>query len=149
MNLVKWNPFSELEDISNRLNQIFGRVAGPAGTGHEMMKVADWTPSVDISETEKAYLIKAEIPEVKKEDVKVTVENGMLTIQGERKMEKEEKGKKFHRVERSYGSFVRSFRVPDGVDEGKAKAEFKDGMINVTLPKSEKAKTKAIEIAVS
>lgn len=149
MNLIKWNPFSELEDISNRLNHIFGRPAASLTTGQEAMKVADWAPSVDISETDEAYLIKAEIPEVKKEDVKVTVENGMLTIQGERKMEKEEKGKKFHRIERSYGSFVRSFRMPDGVDEAKAKAEFKDGMINVTLPKSEKAKAKAVEIAVS
>ena len=149
MNLIKWDPFNELEDISNRLNRMFGRSAAPATAGHEMVKVTDWMPSVDISETEKAYLIKAEIPEVKKEDVKVTVDNGVLTIQGERKMEKEEKGKKFHRIERSYGSFLRSFRIPDGVDDTKAKAEFKDGMITVTLPKSEKAKTKAVEIAVS
>lgn len=149
MNLIKWNPFNELEDISNRLNQIFGRSAVQPETGQQMLKVADWAPSVDISETDKAYLIKAEIPEVKKEDVKVTIDDGMITLQGERKMEKEEKGKKFHRIERSYGSFVRSFRLPDGVDESKAKAEFKDGMINVTLPKSEKAKTKAVEIAVS
>lgn len=149
MNLIKWNPFNELEDISNRLNQFFGRPAASAAAGHEMMKVADWIPSVDISETDKAYLIKAEIPEVKKEDVKVTVDNGILTIQGERKMEKEEKGKTFHRIERSYGSFVRSFRVPAGVDDSKAKAEFKDGMINVTLPKSEKTKVKSVDIAVS
>lgn len=149
MNLIKWHPFNELEDISNRLNQFFGRPAASGAAGHEMMKVADWIPSVDISETDKAYLIKAEIPEVKKEDVKVTVDNGILTIQGERKMEKEEKGKTFHRIERSYGSFVRSFRVPAGVDDSKAKAEFKDGMINVTLPKSEKAKVKSVEIAVS
>lgn len=149
MNLIKWNPFNELEDISNRLNQIFGRPAVQPETGQQMLKVADWAPSVDISETDKAYLIKAEIPGVKKEDVKVTIDDGMITIQGERKMEKEEKDKKFHRIERSYGSFVRSFRLPDGVDESKAKAEFKDGMINVTLPKSEKAKTKAVEVAVS
>jgi HSP20 family protein len=149
MNLIKWNPFNELEDISNRLNQIFGRPAVSAAADQQMLKVADWTPSVDISETDQAYLIKAEIPEVKKEDVKVTIDDGMITIQGERKMEKEEKGKKFHRIERSYGSFVRSFRLPDGVDESKVKAEFKDGMINVTLPKSEKAKKKAVEVAVS
>jgi len=149
MNLIKWNPFSELEDISSRLNQIFGRSAASATTGHEVMKVADWAPSVDISETDQAFVIKAEIPGVKKEDVKVTVDNGVLTIQGERKMEKEEKGKTFHRIERSYGSFVRSFRVPTDVDDSKAKAEFKDGMINVTLPKSEKAKSKSVEIAVS
>ena len=149
MNLIKWNPFNELEDISNRLNQIFGRPVGSATVDQQMLKGADWTPSVDVSETDKAYVIKAEIPEVKKEDVKVTIDDGMLTIQGERKMEKEEKGKKFHRIERSYGSFVRSFRLPDGVDESKVKAEFKDGMINVTLPKSEKAKKKAVEVAVS
>lgn len=149
MNLIKWNPFNELEDISNRLNQIFARPVAQSESGQQMLKMADWAPSVDISETDKAFVIKAEIPEVKKEDVKVTIDDGMITIQGERKMEKEEKGKKFHRIERSYGSFVRSFCLPDGVDESKAKAEFKDGMINVTLPKSEKAKSKAVEIAVS
>lgn len=149
MNIIKWNPFSELEDISNRLNQIFGRPATSDVADQQMLKLADWAPSVDISETDKAYVIKAEIPEVRKEDVKVTVDNGMITIQGERKMEKEEKGKKFHRIERSYGSFLRSFRLPDGVDESKAKAEFKDGMLNVTLPKSEKAKTRAVEVTVS
>jgi HSP20 family protein len=82
-----------------------------------MLAVADWSPSADISETDAAYLIKAEIPGVKKEDVKVTIQDGMLTMQGERKMEKEEKGKKFHRIERSYGNFVRSFRLPDDADE--------------------------------
>jgi HSP20 family protein len=92
------------------------------------MIVADWAPSVDISETDGAYQIKAEIPDVKKEDVKVTLEDGVLTIQGERKQEKEERGKKYHRVERSYGSFVRSFTLPDLVDEEKVKAEFKDGV---------------------
>ena len=149
MNLVKWDPFRELEDVSSRLNRIFGRPALHTGSDHEMMAVADWMPSVDISETDNAYLIKGEIPGVKKEDVKVTIQDGMLTIQGERKQEKEEKNKKFHRVECSYGSFVRSFRVPDDADESGVKAEFKDGMLNVTLPKSEKAKPKSINVTVS
>jgi HSP20 family protein len=113
------------------------------------MIVADWTPSVDISETDGEYQIKAEIPDVKKEDVKVTLEDGVLTIQGERKQEKEEKGKKFHRIERSYGSFVRTFSLPDVIDEEKVKAEFKDGVLNLHLPKSEKAKPKAIEVKVA
>jgi HSP20 family protein len=112
------------------------------------MIVADWVPSVDVSETDGEYQIKAEIPDVKKEDVKVTVEDGVLTIQGERKHEKEEKGKKYHRVERSYGSFIRSFTLPDLVDEEKVKAEFKDGVLNLQLPKPEKAKPKAIEVTV-
>ena len=149
MNLVKWDPFRELEDVSNRLNRIFGRPLGRTESNNEMLAMADWTPSADISETDTAYLIKAEIPGVKKEDVKVTIQDGMLTIQGERKMEKEEKDKKFHRIERSYGSFMRSFRVPDDADESAVKAEFKDGMLNVTLGKSAKAKPKSINVSVS
>lgn len=149
MNLVKWDPFRELEDVTNRLNRIFGRSLARSESGQNMLAVADWAPSVDISETDSEYLIKGEIPGVKKEDVKVTIQDGMLTIQGERKQEKEEKGKKFHRIERSYGSFVRSFRVPDDADENSVKAEFKDGMLNVTLAKSAKAKPKAIEVSVS
>lgn len=151
MNLIKWDPFRELEDVSDRLNRIFGRPALRGESSQEMLKMADWTPSVDISETDTSYLIKGEIPGVKKEDVKVTIEDGMLTIQGERKMEKEEKGKKFHRIERSYGNFMRSFQMPDDADENKVNAEFKDGMLNVTLSKSEKAKArnKAINVAVT
>jgi HSP20 family protein len=150
MTLVRWDPFRELEDMSDRLNRMFSRPALPRtnANGKETMVVADWVPSVDVSETDGEYQIKAEIPDVKKEDVKVTVEDGVLTIQGERKHEKEEKGKKYHRVERSYGSFVRSFTLPDLVDEEKVKAEFKDGVLNLQLPKSEKAKPKAIEVTV-
>jgi len=149
MALVRWDPFRELEEVSDRLNRMFARPAARAANGKETMIVADWTPSVDISETEGEYQIKAEIPDVKKEDVKVTVEDGVLTIQGERKYEKEEKGKKYHRIERSYGSFVRTFSLPDVIEEEKVKAEFKDGVLNLHLPKSEKAKPKAIEVKVA
>ncbi|MDD2699744.1 MAG: Hsp20/alpha crystallin family protein [Sideroxydans sp.] len=149
MNLIKWDPFKELEDVSNRLNRLFGRAGSTEDSDQNMLAVADWSPSVDISETDDAYLIKGEIPGVKKEDVKVSVQDGMLTIQGERKMEKEEKNKKFHRVECSYGNFVRSFRMPDDADENKVKAEFKDGMLNVSLPKTEKARNRSINVTVS
>lgn len=148
MSLIKWNPSAELEEISNRLNRIFGRSPVRTESGSEMLATVDWAPSVDISETDTAYLVKAEIPGVKKEDVKVTIQDGMLTIHGERKQEKEEKGKRFHRVERCYGSFMRSFRVPDDADESKVKAEFKDGMLNVTLSKSEKAKPRQVNVSV-
>ena len=148
MTLVRWNPLRELEDVSDRLNQMFYRPTLAQANGKETMVVADWAPSVDVSETEGGYQIKAEIPDVKKEDVKVTLEDGVLTIQGERKQEKEEKGKRYHRVERSYGRFVRSFTLPDVIDEEKVKAEFKDGILNLALPKSEKAKPKAIEVKV-
>ena len=102
MTLVRWDAFRELEDMSDRLNRMFSsRPALQRINGKETMVVADWVPSVDVSETEGGYQIKAEIPDVKKEDVKVTLEEGVLTIQGERRQEKEETGKKFHRVERS------------------------------------------------
>ena len=148
MTLVRWDPFRELEDMSERLNRVFSRPS-LRNSGKENLTVADWMPTVDISETEGEYLIKAELPEVRKEDVKVTVENGVLTLQGERRQEKEEKGKRFHRVERSYGSFVRSFTLPESVEESFVKAEYKDGVLNLHLPKSEKVKPKAIDVKVA
>jgi HSP20 family protein len=147
MALVRWDPFRELEDMSERLNRVFTRPALRTG-GKETLIVADWIPTVDISETDGEYLIKAELPEVKKEDVKVAVENGVLTLQGERRQEKEEKGKKYHRVERSYGSFVRSFTLPESVDESGVNAEYKDGVLNLHLPKTEKVKQKTIDVKV-
>jgi HSP20 family protein len=147
MALVRWDPFRELEEVSDRLNRVLGPDARRSH-GKETMIVADWTPSVDITETEGEYLIKAEIPDVRKEDVKVTLEDGVLTIQGQRKQEKEEKGTKYHRIERSYGSFARTFSLPDVIEADKVKAEFKDGVLNLHLPKSEKAKPKAIEVKV-
>ncbi len=154
MSLVRWDPFREMEEMGERLNRVLGGMARPgrasaSETGREALTVPDWAPVVDISETDGEYLIKAEIPEVKREDVKVSVENGVLTMQGERKQEKEEKGKKFHRVERYYGSFLRTFTVPDNVDDTKVRAEFKDGVLNVHLPKTEKAKPKAIDVKVA
>ena len=112
------------------------------------MTVAEWAPLVDISEDDKEYLIKAELPEVKKEDMKVTVQNEVLTITGERKFEKEEKDKKYHRVERAYGSFTRSFTLPAEVDPAKVEAEVKDGLLTVHLVKSEKATPKSIEVKI-
>lgn len=149
MALVRWDPFRELEDVSDRLNRVFARPASHSANGKETMIVADWTPSVDISETATEYQIKVEIPDVKKEDVKVTLEDGVLTIQGTRRQQNEEKGKKFHRIERSYGSFVRTFSLPDVIEHEKVKAEFKDGLLNLSLPKSEKAKPKTIEVKVT
>ncbi|MCX6903000.1 MAG: Hsp20/alpha crystallin family protein [Verrucomicrobia bacterium] len=115
----------------------------------EQIAVPEWAPLVDISEDEKEYVIKAELPEVKREDVKVTAEEGTLTITGERKFEKEEKGKKYHRVERAYGSFARSFSLPDETSPAKVSAEFKDGVLTVHLVKTQKAKPQQIEVKVT
>lgn len=149
--LARWNPFREMEDMHGRLFDLFKNTqAARVGNGEqESLTVSEWTPLVDITEDDKEYLIKAELPEVKKEEVKVTVENGLLTITGERKIEKEEKGKRYHRVERAYGSFVRSFSLPDDADGNKVNAEFKDGVLRVHVAKSEHARPKQIEVKVS
>ncbi|MDE3036547.1 MAG: Hsp20/alpha crystallin family protein [Nitrospirota bacterium] len=144
-----WDPFKELEDMQRRLSTMFGRApVRKDGDKQEAMTVAEWAPLVDISEDEKEYLIKAELPEIKKEEVKVTVQDDVLTIAGERKYEKEEKGKKFHRIERAYGSFERSFTLPEDADAAKVVADFKDGILKIHLPKSEKAKPKSVEVKV-
>jgi len=148
MNIVKWNPFRELEDIQTRLNRVFNETPLRRTEGDGLF-FADWAPAVDIEETDKEYLIKAELPEVKKENVKVEVLDGVLTIEGERTQEKEEKGKRFHKVERSYGKFVRQFALPMEVETTKVQAEYKDGMLNVHLPKTAAGKPKAVEVKVA
>lgn len=144
----RWDPFKELEDMERRLSTWFGRPLRRPEGREEALTVAEWSPLVDITEDEKEYLIKAELPEIKKEEIKISVQNDVLSISGERKSEKEERGKKYHRVERSYGSFVRSFTLPEDADGTKVNAEYKDGVLKVHLPKSEKAKPKAIEVKV-
>jgi HSP20 family protein len=143
-----WDPFREIGELENRLEKYFGKPLPPGNGGKEAMAVAQWAPVVDITEDQKEYLVKAELPEIKKEDVKVSVEAGDLTISGERKFEKEEKGKKYHRIERSYGSFMRTFTLPEGVAAEKVNAEFKDGVLTVHLPKDEKAAPKTVDVKV-
>ena len=148
--LTRWDPFQEMDQLQKRLTSIFGLGMPRVTDGkEETMTVSQWLPLVDITENDKEYLIKVELPEVKKDDVKVTVESGVLTISGERKFEREEKDKKYHRIERSYGSFTRSFSVPDDAEDSKVSAEFKDGVLTVHLAKSEKARPKSIEVKVA
>jgi HSP20 family protein len=148
--LAHWNQFKEMEDLRNSLGSLFGRPQAQRLEGQEEpMRVADWAPLVDISEDAKEYLIKAELPEVKKEDVKITMEDGTLTIAGNRKYEKEENGKKYHRIERAYGSFGRSFSLPDDASPAKVTADFKDGVLKVHLAKNEKARPQQVEVSVS
>ena len=146
--LIRWNPFREFETMTNRMSSIFPR---PPLTWNidETLNTSEWSPLVDVEENDKEYTIKAELPEVKKEDVKIQVENGSLRISGERKLEKEESGRRFHRLERSYGAFERSFSLPEGTRKNDVSAEFKDGLLRVHLPKGEIAKPMALEIPVS
>ena len=148
MSRTRWNAFKDQDELEGRLATMFAAREATGNGGKEALTVTEWSPLVDITEDEKEYLIKAELPEMKKEDVRLTVENDVLAISGERKFEKEEKDKKYHRVERAYGSFVRSFALPEDADGAKVSADFKDGMLQVHLPKSVKAKPKAIEIKV-
>jgi len=148
--LGRWNPWKELEEMEKRLSTVFGPGRSAAGgEKKEAIAVTEWSPLVDITEDDKEYVVKAEIPEMKKEDIKINVHDDVLTISGERKYEKEEKGKKYHRVERAYGSFMRSFTLPEEADGTKVSAEYKDGVLKVHLPKSEKAKPKAIEVKIA
>jgi HSP20 family protein len=144
----RFDPFRELEDFSERFNRMAGLMPQRRESGREAMTVADWIPTVDVAEDDREFLIKAEIPEVEKRDVKVMVQDGVLTLQGVRKQEVEQNGKRFHRVERSYGSFVRSFTLPENADEKGMRAEFKDGMLTIHVPKSEEPKSRAMEIKV-
>lgn len=148
--IARWNPLRDWEEMEKRLSNVIERAIGvPNGEKKEAISVAEWSPVVDITEDEKEYVIKAEIPEMKKEEIKINVHDDVLSVSGERKYEQEEKGKKYHRVERSYGSFMRSFTLPEDADGSKIAAEYKDGVLKLHLPKTDKAKSKAVEIKIS
>jgi HSP20 family protein len=145
MNLVRWEPFYEMDKMFSRFPAFFGQ--RPMLGGGEYFDF-DWSPSVDISETDKEYLIRATVPAVKKEDVKVTYENGTLTLSGERRKEYEEKGEKFHKVESLYGNFSRSLELPDDINAEAISAEAKDGVLTVHVPKTKVEQKKIATIKV-
>ncbi len=148
--ILRWDPVREFEEFSRRLVPLFGRLTHEVPQEErQAMRVIDWAPTVDIAEEENAYLVMAELPEVKKEDAKVAIENGVLTISGERKKETEEKnGRRYHRIERSYGSFMRSFSLPDDADPSRVTANMKDGILHVRIEKRVEAKPKTVAIEV-
>lgn len=145
MQLTRWNPFVELDEIQQRLNRLMIDVpAKGADKGF-----GDFMPAVDIEETDADFIVKADLPDVKKDDIKVHMQAGLLVIEGERRKKTEEKGKRFHKVEREYGRFVRRFELPTDVDADKVRAEFKDGVLNVVVPKAPAAKPKQIEVKIA
>ena len=141
MNITRWEPFRELEDAFRQYSPLFGR-------SPRRLEAGNWMPVADISETDREYVIKAELPEVKREDVKITLDNGMLTISGERRHEKERKDENELRVESFYGTFSRSFALPDDVEPASISAEQKDGVVRVRIPKAKAATSKPISIEV-
>jgi HSP20 family protein len=146
MPVVKYTPFAETDDFPTGLrlfqdtvNRLFS----------DQTTTRPWTPAVDILETDNELVLKADVPGVELKDIDIRIENGTLLLKGERKFEREEKNKGFHRLERSYGSFVRYFTVPDTVDTENVKADFQNGVLSITLPKKEIAKPKAIKVQVN
>lgn len=145
MNLTRWEPYREIAALQDRLNRAFGSALSRNERDDEM-SLAAWAPPVDIAEEKDRILVTAELPGFKENEIEIQSENGMLTVRGERKFEKAHDGKSYHRVERSYGQFVRSFALPNNVDREKIKAEFSDGLLRIELPKREDAKPRTIRI---
>src|SRR4029453_15050446 len=148
--VITWNPLREMEEAQNRFNPFFlGGFPNRMGSGEiHSLTVADWSPEVDISQDDHGYVLKADLPEMKKNEVRETVEDGVLSVSGERKSVKEDQKKKFHRIERSFGTFRRSFTLPEDADSTKVTAEFRDGVLKVHLPTTPIARSKAIEVKV-
>jgi len=149
MAIVRWEPFRDLLATQDRFNRLFNETFSRAfGDGGELTQTG-WLPAVDVYETDQNVVLKAEMPGVDPKNVEIRVEDGTLYLKGERKFEKDVKEESYHRVERSYGSFTRSFALPSSVDAEKATAEYKDGVLTLTLPKKEEAKPKTIKILAS
>jgi len=148
MAIVRWEPFRDLVSAQRDFDRLF-REAFASQLGDTELSTRSWAPPVDIYETEEAIILKAELPGVDPKDVEVRVEDNTLYLKGERKFEKEVKEQNYHRVERSYGSFARSFSLPNSISTDKVKAEFKDGLLTLTMPKREEAKPKTIKIDVT
>lgn len=145
MAMVRFDPFRDLAVLQDRMNRLFNESYGPRRED-DLMSRGTWSPAVDIYEVEGALVLKAELPDMRREDIEITVENNTLTLRGERKLDQEIKQENFHRVERAYGSFVRSFSLPNTVDAARINAEYKNGVLTVKLPVREEARPRTISI---
>ncbi len=146
MAIVRWDPFRDVMSLQERMNELFERTMRRRAEEEEGLAPRAWSPAVDIYETDEKMVIKAELPGLKKEDIDIEVRDNTLTLKGERKFEKEIKQENYHRVERAYGSFQRSFTLPGTVKQEAIEASFRDGILEVSLPKAEEAKPKQIKI---
>ncbi len=147
MPIMRFSPINDLLQLQDRMNRILGDLL-PSSPRHEELFSEAWVPAVDIFENKNELVLKADLPEIEGKDVTIKVEDNVLTLSGERKMSSEVKQENYHRVERAYGSFARSFTLPHTVDREKIKAGFKDGVLTVILPKREENKPKEIKIEV-
>ena len=149
MALIRWDPFREMSALQERMNQLFSDVRGQGNVREEERIRSSWIPAVDIFETPEAIVLKAELPGITAQDISVEVKDNILTLKGEKRLEKETKEENYHRMERSYGSFQRAFTLPGTVQQEKAKAKFKDGILEISLPKADEARPRQIKVEMS
>ena len=148
MALIRWDPFREMSSLQERMNRLLFDYRTRTPFGEEEMAQGAWIPAVDIYETTDSIVLNVELPGVTKEDISLEVKDSTLTIRGEKKLEKDVSEENFHRMERTYGSFTRAFTLPSTVQQDKVKAKFRDGILEVRLPKAEEAKPKQIKVDV-
>jgi HSP20 family protein len=149
MALIRWDPFREMSSLQERMNRLFSEFRGRPAWGEEEMAQGAWVPPVDIYETPESLVLKAELPGIGREDINIEVKDSTLTLKGEKKFEKDVSEENYRRVERAYGSFQRAFTLPSTIQQDKVKAKFKDGILEITLPKMEEGKPKQIKVDVS
>jgi len=145
MNIIRWDPFRDLATLRERMNRLFEEAYTSRGEEKDLV-ASTWNPSVDIYETENALVMKAELPGIDENDIELKIEDSTLTLKGDRKFEKETKEENYHRIERLYGSFYRSFTLPRNIDQDKIKAESENGILKVTMPKKAELKPKKVKI---
>lgn len=149
MAIARFDPFRDLAVLQDRMNRLFNDRASGRPSDDDLMSRGTWTPAVDIFEENGGLVLKAEVPDIAREDIDITVENNTLTLRGERKLADEIKQENFHRIERAYGKFVRQFALPTTVDSSKIAAEYKDGVLTVKLPMREEAKPRTVKVNVA
>ena len=147
MAITRWRPFRDVVSVQDEMSRLFDDIFGQRPTRVQWTDGV-WNPSVDVTEDKDSVVVKAEMPGLNKDDVKISVQDSILTLKGEKKQEKEEKETDYHRIERSYGSFCRSFQLPTTVKADKIKANYKDGVLSIILPKTEEVKPKEIPISI-
>jgi len=148
MALIRWDPFREMSSLQERMNRLMSDFRTRSSWSEEEMAQGAWVPSVDIYETKESIVLNVELPGVSKEDMSLEVKDNTLTIKGEKKLEKDVKEENYHRMERTYGSFMRMFTLPNTVQQEKVKAKFRDGVLEIIIPKAEEAKPKQIKVDV-
>jgi len=148
MAVIRWDPFREMSSLQERMNRLFSDFRYRAPVGEEEITQGAWVPPVDIYETSDSIVLEAELPGLTKDNIVVEVKNNTLTLKGDKKFEREVKEENYHRVERSYGSFQRAFTLPSTVQQDRVKAKFRDGILEITIPKAEEAKPKQIKVDI-